>query len=444
MDAFVKEAFALLGVGLFVIGLRLCVRVSAVGVRRLQADDYLMVLAAILYSVETYLAYTVGVYWKGLANNGMTDEQRRSLNPSSEEYRLRVNGSKTQIAGWSTYTLLLWVIKAAMCAFYLRLMDGLGYEKRVYFGLVAVTTTWIAVILSIMLGCRPFEKNWQIYPDPGNACQPAISKIDIFVTVVLNVLTDIYLMSIPIPMLLASSLRPLKKAGLCLLFSGGIFVTVAAILRSVLIIMDPINGAQQAGSWAVRETFVAVVTSNLPMITPLIARFFRPIIGTFRSLSASHRGGLTRISRSRDGHGRAPAGGSGLFVLEDKNPRRGMGPRSVHPIPDVTMNGSDENIFHYHYSIQHDDGQSSGSTAAATPYDTDLEAARAAIHSRGKGGGGVIVKQTSVEVIESPRRLGEGDDVGDYYLFKQSRREAERVTRQASTGRSKRSSGGWV
>lgn len=67
-------------------------------------------------------------------------------------------------------------------------------------------------------------------------CQPAISRIDIIVTVVLNVLTDIYLMSIPIPMLWTSSLRPLKKAGLMLLFSGGIFVTAAAILRCVLII----------------------------------------------------------------------------------------------------------------------------------------------------------------------------------------------------------------
>lgn len=47
MDALVKEAFALLGVGLFVIGLRLAVRVSAVGMRHLQADDYLMMLAAV-------------------------------------------------------------------------------------------------------------------------------------------------------------------------------------------------------------------------------------------------------------------------------------------------------------------------------------------------------------------------------------------------------------
>lgn len=76
----------------------------------------------------------------------------------------------------------------------------------------------------------------QLLTRAPDACQPAISKIDILVTVVLNVLTDIYLMSIPIPMLWSSSLRPFKKAGLILLFSGGAFVTVAGVLRCVLII----------------------------------------------------------------------------------------------------------------------------------------------------------------------------------------------------------------
>ena len=43
MEAFVTEAFTLLGIGLLVIGLRLYVRVSLGGVKGLHADDYLMV-----------------------------------------------------------------------------------------------------------------------------------------------------------------------------------------------------------------------------------------------------------------------------------------------------------------------------------------------------------------------------------------------------------------
>ena len=123
----------------------------------------------VTYSIETALAYSVGAYWHGLANSGMTDEERKALDPASEEYRLRVNGSKTQVAGWSTYTFLLWVLKAAMAAFYLRLTEGLdNYRPRIFIGFGLIVVTWLVVLFSILFGCHPMEKNWQIYPDPGS------------------------------------------------------------------------------------------------------------------------------------------------------------------------------------------------------------------------------------------------------------------------------------
>lgn len=89
-------------------------------------------------------------------------------------------------------------------------------KVRIYIGYVMIGTTYVATLLSILLGCRPIQKNWQINPDPGSetcsisfpgfvltsttdVCQPAISRIDCLVTVVLNVVTDLYLISIPLP-----------------------------------------------------------------------------------------------------------------------------------------------------------------------------------------------------------------------------------------------------
>ncbi|CAK7216060.1 hypothetical protein SBRCBS47491_002703 [Sporothrix bragantina] len=354
-DSFTTEAFTLLAIGLFFIFLRTYARLTKTGMSGFKADDYLMLLAAVVYAAETTLAYTVGAYWKGLANNGMTDAERAALSPTSEEYRLRVNGSKTQVAGWSTYTLLLWLLKASMCTFYLRLTDGLNYQLRIYIGFGMIFTTWVAVLLSILLGCRPLSKNWQIYPDPGNFCQPAISRIDIFVTVVLNVLTDIYLLSIPLPMLWKANLRPAKKMGLMVLFSGGIFVTMAGILRCVLIVTNPVTGAQEAGSWACRETFVAVVTSNLPMIFPLIRRYGSPFFSGLRSSmskSKSKNTGGNGTGNVTGGTGRSV---QGIFVLEDKNPRRGMGPRSVHPLPNMTFSESEEYIYNEQLQQQQED-----------------------------------------------------------------------------------------
>lgn len=127
-------------------------------------------------------------------------------------------------------------------------------------------------------------------------CQPAISKIDLFVTVILNVLTDAYLLSIPIPVSLVqpdflweksllteiqllwrSQISAKEKTALIVLFSGAIFVMMAGILRCALILTAGANGAQQAGSWAVRETFVAVVVSNLPIIYSLLRSIFKSL-----------------------------------------------------------------------------------------------------------------------------------------------------------------------
>ncbi|RHZ49765.1 hypothetical protein CDV55_102517 [Aspergillus turcosus] len=275
-DNFITEAFTLLALAIVTIIIRIIARITTVGFRNFQLDDYLMPLAGVVYGLETGAAYSVGAWWKGMANNSMTDAQRAALSPDSEEFRLRVGGSKTQVLGWSLYTTLLWLLKACMAIFYTRLTAGLANMRiRVKVAYVAIGVTYLAVILSILFGCHPMHKNWQIYPDPGLYCQPAISPIDVYVTVTLNVATDVYLITIPTPMLFKARLPWREKLELSVLFSGGIFVMAAGILRCVLIVTAGANGAQQAGSWACRETFVAVIIGNAPMIYPLFRRAAR-------------------------------------------------------------------------------------------------------------------------------------------------------------------------
>ncbi|KAF4333750.1 short-chain dehydrogenase reductase sdr [Fusarium beomiforme] len=296
MSNFTTEAFTLLGIGLAIIGLRWYVRISAVGIRGLQPDDYLMALVVVSYTLETVLRYNVGARWHGLANNGMTNEQRASLDPGSDEYTWRINGSKTQLKGWAAYSFLLWCLKASMCTFYLRLTDGLRKSRvPIYVGFVLIIT-WITIICCVMFTCRPFHKNWQINPDPGNLCQPAVSRVNLFTMVALNGATDLYLLLIPIPMLLMAPIRLRKKLGLVLLFSGGIFTTTAGIVRCVLVLTNPIKGAQEAGNWACRESFVAIVTTNIPMIFPLIRRMLAPIISTFSPTTPKY--GLSRLEEN--------------------------------------------------------------------------------------------------------------------------------------------------
>ncbi|KAF5716884.1 integral membrane protein PTH11 [Fusarium globosum] len=315
-DSFAAEAFTLLSIGISVIGLRTFARIRQVGVRNFEADDYLMLLAIIPYTIETALAYTVGAKFHGLTNSGMTDEERKALSPDSEEYFDRVGGSKIQIAGWIMYGSCLWVIKSALCAFYFRLTAGLtGYKTRIYIG----------------FGCHPFSRFWQIYPDPGNFCHPAISRLYIFIIVSLNILTDVYLLAIPIPMLWGARIPKVKKYGIVVLFSGAVFVMVAGLLRCILILKNPKSGPIEGASWAVRESFVAVVTANLPSTWGWMRQKLKPIFGSLLSsnnVSSKYKGGPEpgsimladgNGSNWKRSNGRSIRSTTGLGSVNDRN-----------------------------------------------------------------------------------------------------------------------------
>ncbi|KAK1975628.1 hypothetical protein LZ30DRAFT_753993 [Colletotrichum cereale] len=276
---FTIEAWTLYGISVVVTILRTYARSKAVGFRNLRADDYLVWAAILFYTVQSTLAHSVGSIARGLANNGMSDQERSALFPHDPEYELRIIGSKIQVAGWTTYSALIWLLKLAMLVFYLRLTDGLGqrYRMRIWIGFGLVLATFLASIGVVFLGCIPFDKYWQISPDPGNSCQAAVSLPIIWTSFAANVSTDIYLILIPIPLLWGSTLRLMKKIASTIVLGAGIFVLVCATLKSVFVIVDPVNGAQLAGTWGTRETFVAVVTTNLPMIFPLIRTWLKPL-----------------------------------------------------------------------------------------------------------------------------------------------------------------------
>jgi len=78
-------------------------------------------------------------------------------------------------------------------------------------------------------------------------------------------------------MLWSSSLKLYKKVASSIVLGAGIFVLVCALLKSIFVLVDPTNGAQLAGEWGTREAFVAVFTTNLPMIFPLFKNWAKSL-----------------------------------------------------------------------------------------------------------------------------------------------------------------------
>lgn len=104
-------------------------------------------------------------------------------------------GSKLQLVAWYTYTALIWGLKACMLFFFNRLTFGLNVQTYVKILAVACGATYIAVFLTISVGCHPIQKNWAVDPYPPAEC--TLRSQNMYVTTVLNVTTDAAMLCIP-------------------------------------------------------------------------------------------------------------------------------------------------------------------------------------------------------------------------------------------------------
>lgn len=78
-------------------------------------------------------------------------------------------------------------------------------------------------------------------------------------------------MAVPIPLIIKAGIPIRQKLLLCLLFSSGIFVMVAAVLRAYYSVKN-ISTLSTALGWASREAIVSALTVCAPGIKPLISR----------------------------------------------------------------------------------------------------------------------------------------------------------------------------
>ncbi|KJZ79025.1 hypothetical protein HIM_01798 [Hirsutella minnesotensis 3608] len=288
------EAWCYFAINAVVVSARVILRWRTQTFRGLAVDDYLMVFALPLYAAGTAVAYLVEVYTHGLANNDIPPQQRASLDLNSLEGRLRVHGSQLHLCGWILYTALLWTLKICWLFFYKRLGDRVdNMAMKVKLGFVLVISTYLAVFFTILFGCFPVSKHWQINPDPGT-----VSQLQAWLVVWTNVLTDLYIISIPLPMIWRARISIGRKAGLCVMFCCGLIAAGFGVARCVFILRNDSGDTQFAARWSFRESFLAVLLSNLPILFSL-ARQDRRITkeASSRSRSGTH-GGSSSQSRS--------------------------------------------------------------------------------------------------------------------------------------------------
>lgn len=111
-----------------------------------------------------------------------------------------------------------------------------------------------------------------------------------------------------------------KKLALIVIFCGGLVTAVFGGLRCGYVLKGGIEGPQRAGEWSCRESFVAVVVTNLPVLTPLIQRGVRRARIGYSGYSGSRSAGTPGVSKGSNHFQLTTIGGKGRKKAAFKHP----------------------------------------------------------------------------------------------------------------------------
>lgn len=115
------------------------------------------------------------------------------------------------------------------------------WQTSLYVIRIILAATFVAIVISDFVECRPFSHYWQVLPDPGGQCRQGY--VQLLTMAVCNVITDLLLVIFPIPIIVTSGMTIKRKIQLVLLFSLSLSVVGVTLYRVPHIIDE--HGRQQ-------------------------------------------------------------------------------------------------------------------------------------------------------------------------------------------------------
>jgi hypothetical protein len=119
--------------------------------------------------------------------------------------------------------------------------------------------SFIAVVISTLAECQPFDHYWQVSPEPGAKCRQGYANL--LTMGVTDMITDLLLVAVPIPIIVTSAMPLGRKISLILLFSMSLALIGITGARLPQVIAH--QGLQQYRSvFASGEILAATTVSN--------------------------------------------------------------------------------------------------------------------------------------------------------------------------------------
>ncbi|KAI1866466.1 hypothetical protein JX265_007767 [Neoarthrinium moseri] len=207
------------------------------------------------------------------------------------------------------YNVGLLFIKLTFFFQYWRIMLQVDVYRKVYAGIMALVVMWTVAQIFVMIFICGGGQNIM-----NKSCDPIAPT---YVNAIGNMVTDVIILLLPMPMIFRLKLRRSQKWGLAAMFGLGFFTCLISILRLVylnVVSTDFTFDAVTLSSWSMAELAVGLICACLPSLRALLVHWFPTFMGTELS-SRYNRQGYQRSSdpkqkKSVSGHSRSNATGT--------------------------------------------------------------------------------------------------------------------------------------
>ncbi|KAI0538548.1 hypothetical protein GGR58DRAFT_467673 [Xylaria digitata] len=225
-------------------------------------DDY-MILGALLFTI----AYQATIYVIKL-HGGMG---MPIMTLSSNEMATFLKGT---FAIEIFYYTIVFSVKSSIIFMYQRFAIWATF-KRLCFGTNVLIVTFYVVCIATTLGqCTPLEKAWDVTRIlPGECIN---TTIFFYFTSGFNILTDVWILLLPIPTLRSLKISRHSRYVLYGIFGIGSFATAMSCVRLYSIHIytlaeDPFKDGVLVNLWSMVEVNIAIICASIPALKPLVA-----------------------------------------------------------------------------------------------------------------------------------------------------------------------------
>ncbi|KAJ5906745.1 uncharacterized protein N7473_003661 [Penicillium subrubescens] len=264
------------------VGIRLYTRLKFL--RRLEANDWMVVIALI----NSFIFMGLDIV-EGTSGMGM---HLKDIPPNILERQMK--------AFWLTipfYNAAVLCAKASILMQYFRVFPTrrMRIVCWVMITILGIYGTWCVV--SAFLTCIPVAKFWN--PTLPGFC---LSRPGLwFSNASMHITTDLAILIIPIPALIAIDIPRRQKVALMIMFALGGFVCITSIVRLVSLkkisdSTDPTYDNVGAASWSAIECNTGIICACLPTLKPLLSRIVPGLMSTFTGSKPTN--GTTGISNA--------------------------------------------------------------------------------------------------------------------------------------------------